>query len=1082
MKDNQRGSWIAVLCAVAWALAAANGAEGWAADWPTHRGNSQRNAVTEERLSLPLSPVWLHLPRFAPEPAWPPPAKQDFWHGESNLAPRVDFDLAYHVAVAGDSLFYGSPAEHAVHCLDAGTGALRWSFFTEGPVRFAPVVRDGKVYFGSDDGNVYGLKATGGELLWKYQPSSDDRRLPGNGHMISLWPVRTGLVVEDQAVYAGAGLFPDHGVYLFALDADTGKEVWKRSIPQPAQGYLAADAGALWVPSGRTGMMAVALRDGKDVGSIDTCGTYLVATQGRVFCESSRYQRHLLIWGALARPDHFVTVQGETAYFQGPREIAARTLTPYVQRATELAKQRSRHRRLSEELKKAGTRDPAKAAALRSQLDALRKTIADLEDQVENKSHLWRRKDSTARSFVLAGDMLFCGRDGRVTAAQTGDGAEVWTAKVAGRAYGLAVAQGRLFVSTDEGGIYCFQSGQAAPLQTVTAPEPASPYPHDDLDAAYTAAAETILGQVPDHKGYALVLDCGEGRLACEIAKRSEFRVVGVEADAAKAARARESLAKTALLGRVSVHHIPKGKLPYPKYFANLVVSDDAVVSGKLPADWSEIRRVLRPYGGVAMFGGPRLTTAAAEESLRAAAVEGSRVLSDRGVWVALRRGALAGAGEWTHQYANPANTICSGDTLVRGRMAPLWFGQPGPRDMIDRHNRTMAPLWKEGRLFVPANERVIALDAYNGTRLWEVDLPGSRRLGVMKDAAHMALADDLLYIAVADACCGLNVATGRREVVLQSPPPEVSGKYQWGYVAVVEDQIFGSIQKSGASLNRQGNMCPILEGDFRQIILSEELFSLDRRTGQTRWRYAGAIPNSAVALGDGRVYFLEARDGAPAGRSLNGRVRIDQLFSGPTFLVALDAKSGRKVWEIPLRLPFEHIVYLCYAPATDAVLLSGTFNGKVGAEDHVFYGLRTFRSDTGALLWQQDIAAGDINGTHGEQWQHPVILDGEVLTKYFECDLRTGALLPRRTFHPGHGCGTLSGSASTIFLRGGNPQMFDMTSGTGAALNHVSRPGCFVNIIPAGGIISIPESSSGCTCSYPLQASFAYVPEPEPD
>ena len=55
-------------------LAAANGAEGWAADWPTHRGNSQRNAVTEERLSLPLSPVWLHLPRFAPEPAWPPPA------------------------------------------------------------------------------------------------------------------------------------------------------------------------------------------------------------------------------------------------------------------------------------------------------------------------------------------------------------------------------------------------------------------------------------------------------------------------------------------------------------------------------------------------------------------------------------------------------------------------------------------------------------------------------------------------------------------------------------------------------------------------------------------------------------------------------------------------------------------------------------------------------------------------------------------------------------------------------------------------------------------------------------------------
>jgi hypothetical protein len=54
---------------------------------------------------------------------------------------------------------------------------------------------------------------------------------------------------------------------------------------------------------------------------------------------------------------------------------------------------------------------------------------------------------------------------------------------------------------------------------------------------------------------------------------------------------------------------------------------------------------------------------------------------------------------------------------------------------------------------------------------------------------------------------------------------------------------------------------------------------------------------------------------------------------------------------------------------------------------------------------------------------------------------------------------------------------MFDLNSGTGAPLNYVSRPGCFINIIPAGGVISLPEASAGCTCSYPLQASFAYVP-----
>lgn len=100
----------------------------------------------------------------------------------------------------GDSLLYGSSAEHAVHCLDAGTGEVRWSFYAEGPVRFAPAVWQDEVYFGSDDGNVYCVKLASGELVWKYCPSATDRHLPGNGHVISMWPVRTGLVVDEGTV------------------------------------------------------------------------------------------------------------------------------------------------------------------------------------------------------------------------------------------------------------------------------------------------------------------------------------------------------------------------------------------------------------------------------------------------------------------------------------------------------------------------------------------------------------------------------------------------------------------------------------------------------------------------------------------------------------------------------------------------------------------------------------------------------------------------------------------------------------------------------------------------------------------
>ena len=79
-----------------------------------------------------------------------------------------------------------------MYCLDAATGKVRWRFFTEGPVRLAPAVSDGKVYVGSDDGWVYCLDADDGRLVWKYRVDPESNLIPGNGRVISSSPVRTG--------------------------------------------------------------------------------------------------------------------------------------------------------------------------------------------------------------------------------------------------------------------------------------------------------------------------------------------------------------------------------------------------------------------------------------------------------------------------------------------------------------------------------------------------------------------------------------------------------------------------------------------------------------------------------------------------------------------------------------------------------------------------------------------------------------------------------------------------------------------------------------------------------------------------
>jgi len=118
---------------------------------------------------------------------------------------RVDFDDAFQLAIVGQLLYFGSSADHKVYALDAATDQERWSFFTGGPVRLAPTVWKSRAFVGSDDGFVYCLKADNGELLWKKRGGPNDEKLLGNGKMISRWPIRTGVLIDENAAYFAAG-------------------------------------------------------------------------------------------------------------------------------------------------------------------------------------------------------------------------------------------------------------------------------------------------------------------------------------------------------------------------------------------------------------------------------------------------------------------------------------------------------------------------------------------------------------------------------------------------------------------------------------------------------------------------------------------------------------------------------------------------------------------------------------------------------------------------------------------------------------------------------------------------------------
>jgi outer membrane protein assembly factor BamB len=131
-----------------------------AADWPTYRHDNARTGCTSESLSAPLKLQWIYTPVHQPRPAWPAPAERPREGFE--LRHRVIFDDAFQVAIVGRMVYFGSSSDNKVYALDTATGQERWSFFTGGPVRLAPVVSKNKVFVGSDDGFAYCLNAKNG--------------------------------------------------------------------------------------------------------------------------------------------------------------------------------------------------------------------------------------------------------------------------------------------------------------------------------------------------------------------------------------------------------------------------------------------------------------------------------------------------------------------------------------------------------------------------------------------------------------------------------------------------------------------------------------------------------------------------------------------------------------------------------------------------------------------------------------------------------------------------------------------------------------------------------------------------------
>ncbi len=426
-----------------------------ALDWPTYRHDAARTAVSAVRLDPgSLAERWVYVSPTPQVRGWTKPDPRD-WYNSPAIEHQdvLDIDSVFHVAAVGDRVFFGSSGEDSLLCLDALTGAVRWAYTTDGPVRFAPHVVSGRAYFGSDDGHVYCLDAESGGVVWERRLAPSDYQVPSDGKFVSLWPNRTGVVVYEGTLYCGMGLFPPEGVWVCAVDAATGAtdgagRYLRRQGDVSLQGYVLASRGNLYYPGGREGPWVFDRATGERKGQVDSGGgAYAVVAGDSLITGPGRTSARLEEFGAESR-DRLAT-------FPLARHIVVTPGMSYIATASELfALDRVRYLALEADIADVAERrnEAAQGSERRRELT---ETLDALEAEREACTR-WRVPFDGVACLALAGDLVVVGQADRVALHSTDDGVEVWSARVEGVAKGLAIARGRLFVSTDASRIYCY--------------------------------------------------------------------------------------------------------------------------------------------------------------------------------------------------------------------------------------------------------------------------------------------------------------------------------------------------------------------------------------------------------------------------------------------------------------------------------------------------------------------------------------------------------------------------------------------------------------------------------------------------
>jgi outer membrane protein assembly factor BamB len=563
--------------------------------------------------------------------------------------------------------------------------------------------------------------------------------------------------------------------------------------------------------------------------------------------------------------------------------------------------------------------------------------------------------------------------------------------------------------------------------------------------------AKVIFEKSEIRGGLIVHVNSGDGTLTEALKTSDSFLVQGLDPSAENVQNAREYIASKQKYGPVSVDQLTGTHLPYKDNLVNLVVAEDL---GNISEE--EAMRVLAPTG----------------------------VLMTRGAlgWKKKVKPKPDEIDEWNQYLYSAGGNPVSNDDVVGPIENYQWIGSP----KWGRHHDTTASMSAlvsaRGRIFyildegpsesiqLPAENYLVARDAYNGVILWEKAIPEwqehlfSLKSGPAYLPRRLIATEDRVYVTLGinAPLSELDAATG--EVLRTFPDTEETSE-----VIFSDNTLFLLV---GRPEKMEESYAPKETYVWSNADWARLEWAWSKEPGQIM----------AIDMSDGKKLWSREYPVAPL--SLSADSEAVYFYDGSK-LISLNRKDGTEIWqteEIPSRQ-----FSTAYAPRMvvheDVVL----FASGVG---------ETFRAGTthafsavdGRKLWD---APQPGSGHYSPE--DLFVINGVVWTGA-TANVQDSGNYTGRDLHTGEVVAEIAGKDDIYWFHqrcyiSKATQNYIIPSRTGIEfvdldkdednwdVNHYTRGGCIYGVMPSNGLIYTPPNACACYMETKLNGFCAMGP-----